>query len=632
MSNRLANSVSPYLRSHADNPVAWQPWSEDAFTEARLRDVPVLVSIGYSTCHWCHVMARESFSDPELAAYLNERFVAVKVDREEHPEVDAAYLAAAAAFTPNLGWPLTVFTTPRGRVFYAGTYYPPRPQAGHPGFRQVLEAVEDAWLNRRDDVVRASDHIADSLAEASAVPDAGEPPTAAELRALATALERYEDREHGGFGTAPKFPVVPVLGFLLAPAAAPDSGSVALARRTLQRMAASPLRDPVEGGFFRYATRRDWSEPHYERMLYDNAGLLGVAAALWQRVDDEPTWLVETAVGVAGFLTSVMQLPSGGFAAAQDSESVVDGERSEGGYYRLDAAARSRERPPRLDEKVLTGWNGLAIGALADAGSSFDRPEWVAAARRAADFLLEHHRRDDGSLVRASLDGDRSEARATLEDYGMLAGGLVRLALASAEPRYARVARDLVDAVLQEPDPHSAPFRVPEGPDPVLASRGLALDADPSEGAYPSGLSAAADAAHLLFVLTGEARYEDAARAAVAQVATPAQSNPVGYGAMLRLAAELAADPVQLVVVTPVTGGGEALLRAARRVPSTVTCVLDEEAASAFARAGFELFAEKRAQNSRATAYLCRDFVCRLPTSDPRELSVPFAPTEGERS
>lgn len=631
MANRLANAVSPYLRSHADNPVNWRPWGEDAFSEARLRDVPLFVSIGYSTCHWCHVMARESFSDPELAGYLNDRFVAVKVDREEHPEVDSAYLAAAAAFTPNLGWPLTVFTTPRGRVFYAGTYYPPRPQGGHPGFRQVLEAVEDAWLNRRGDVEQASDHIADALAEAAAVPDVGELPGTAEVRSLAGALAGYEDREFGGFGSAPKFPVAPVLGFLLAPASAPDEQSVALAHRTLERMAASPLRDPVEGGFFRYATRRDWSDPHYERMLYDNAGLLDVASTLWQRVDDDPEWLAQTATGLAGFLTSVMQLRSGAFAAAQDSESTVDGERTEGGYYRLDADARSRQSAPRLDEKVLTGWNGLAIGALSDAGFAFDRPAWIAAAGRAADYLLQHHWREDGSLVRASLDGHTSEARATLEDYGMLAGGLARLALAAGEPRYAESARELVDTIMTRSTAEDAPpFVVPEGPDPVLAARGLALDADPSEGAYPSGLSASADAAHLIYLLTGDAEYRDAARRAVARVATPAQADPIGFGMALRLAAELAAEPVQLVVVGPAAATDDALGRVARRLPATVACVVDDATASRFAAVGFELFTGKQVLDGRLTAYLCRDFACRLPTTDPRALSAPSGPYGGE--
>ena len=367
MTSRLADSRSPYLRAHAGNPVAWYPWGPEAFAEAARRDVPVLVSIGYSTCHWCHVMARESFSDDAIAAQLNQGFVAIKVDREEHPDVDTTYLAAAAAFTPNLGWPLTVFATPAGVPFYAGTYYPPRARPPVPGFPDVLAAVREAWTERRGEVEGTADAIAQALRAAPTPTDAaGEPPSADALATAAGLLATAEDRTFGGFvsggsADAPKFPIATVLRFLqhrglraVAPFAAP------LAARTVTTMAASPLRDPVEGGFFRYATRRDWSVPHYERMLTDNAQLLDAAV----RADDEPV-----AAGIAAYLIDVLQQPSGGFGAAQDSESIIDGERSEGGYYAQDAAGRARLAPPAVDGKVVSGWNGLAIGALARAGA-----------------------------------------------------------------------------------------------------------------------------------------------------------------------------------------------------------------------------------------------------------------------
>ena len=382
--------------------------------------MPVLVSIGYATCHWCHVMARESFSDPAIARMLNARFVAVKVDREEHPDVDASYLAAASAFTRELGWPLTVFATPDGRAFYAGTYFPPQPVHGVPAFAEVLAAVDEAWRERRRELDETAAAVAEALAAASVAPTAGDLPGLDELAGAVAALAEDEDRLHGGFGRAPKFPVAPVLGFL----AQSGADGRRLAERSLRFMGASPLRDPVEGGFFRYATSADWSEPHYERMLTDNALLLDVAAEL-ATGDDPPAFARPLADGVIGFLTRRMQLDGGGFASAQDSESVIEGERSEGGYYRLDAAARARLDPPALDAKVLTGWNGLAIGALARAGFVFDAPAAVESARRAADFLIEHHLRDDGTVVRASLDGVASEATATLEDTGMLAGGLL---------------------------------------------------------------------------------------------------------------------------------------------------------------------------------------------------------------
>ena len=520
MPNRLADAASPYLRSHASNPVDWWQWGPEAFAEAAARDVPVLVSIGYSSCHWCHVMARESFSDPALAAYLNENLVAVKVDREEHAEVDSTYLAAAAAFTANLGWPLNVFVTPQGRAFFAGTYWPPEPMAGHPAFRQVLDAVLDAWHNRRDEVERNGAAIVDALAQEH--PVEGDLPT--EFGPVLDALEALEDATHGGFGAAPKFPVSPVLRFLV------ERGAP-LGARTLDAMAASPLRDPVDGGFFRYSTQRDWHDPHYERMLYDNAQLVAVYALAANAA---------VAEGVAHWLET-MQLPSGGFASAQDSESTVDGRRVEGFYYTLDAASRERVDKPPVDEKVLTGWNGLAIEGLSLAGMILDRPQWITIAQRAADFLLEHHVLEHhavehhalehhalGRLVRASIGGVVSTAHATLEDFGMLAGGLLQLAIATGEVRYAIAAQELVDASLTA---HGEPFGVPGGADPVLASQGLAVEADPSDGAHPSGLSSMAAAAHGLFLVTAHEPYRAAARAAMARVAEAAQRHPVSLGA-----------------------------------------------------------------------------------------------------
>ncbi len=594
MTARLADAVSPYLRSHADNPVDWYPWGEEAFAEAARRDVPLLVSIGYSTCHWCHVMARESFSDPAVAAYLNEHFVSIKVDREEHPDVDTSYLASAGAFTENLGWPLTVFVTPAGRAFFAGTYFPPTPVGGHPAFRQVLDAVVDAWTNHREDVEHSSALVAEAL-HAQPAAD-GELP--ADFAGVVADLVGYEDTQFGGFGGAPKFPVAPVLQFLLDRGAAGDEDAGALAARTLGAMAGSELRDNVEGGFFRYATRRDWSEPHYERMLYDNALLLSAYAR---------AGMEEVAAGIADFLLTVMRRPGGGFASAQDSESTVDGERVEGGYYALDAAARARQQPPALDEKILTGWNGLAIGALAFAGRVFGRPDWVAAAAETADVLLREHVREDGRLVRATLAGRVSTASATLEDYGMLAQGLLAVAAATGEAGYAVVARSLVDACTTE-----AGFAVPGGPDPVLAAQGLALENDPSEGAYPSGLSAMASAAHTLYLLGAGDGYRAAAVTAMRGVAPLALTRPISFGASLTLMSALASPVVQLVAVGPGTAD------AARGfAPSGgVVVLVSSEQSAEFAAAGFELFEGRRAEG----AYLCRDFVCRLPITEPREL------------
>jgi len=597
--NRLTDSVSPYLLSHADNPVDWWPWTQAAFDEAKERDVPVIVSIGYATCHWCHVMARESFSDEAIAAVMRERFVSIKVDREEHPEVDSSYMAAAGAFTRGLGWPLTVFATPDGRPFFAATYCPPEPVRGHPSFRQVLDAVWEAWTGRRNAIDETAGRLAEALGQAAAGGDGGGEPTTLDFQAVVGELERHEDTRFGGFGDAPKFPVAPVILMLQRLGAStllepqPRQRADDLARRTLRAMAASPLRDAVEGGFFRYGTRRDWSEPHYERMLYDNALLLRSYA-----------WAGETevCVGIVDFLLGVLRRDGGAFGSAQDSESFVDGQRTEGGYYALSRDERRRQEPPKVDGKVLAGWNGLAIGALASAGERLGRPEWVDAAAATADYLLTRHV-DSGRLIRASLDGRASDAPAVLEDYGMLAHGLLDLALASGRVRYAEAARDLVDRLADADG-----LTVPGGGDPILAAQGIGVALDPSEGAYPSGISQMASAALTLYELTGELRYRKLAERAVEPLANLAVSQTVSMGGTLAVLADLRAPSRELVVVTDDrTDPLATLAYAARGV--TITAVLSTEQAQEFAAAGFSLFEGREGP----AAYLCEERVCSLP-------------------
>ncbi|WP_423922904.1 thioredoxin domain-containing protein [Frigoribacterium sp. 2-23] len=653
MPNRLADAISPYLRSHADNPVDWRDWGAEAFAEAARRDVPVMVSIGYSTCHWCHVMARESFSDPAIAAVLNDGLVAIKVDREEHPDVDASYLAAASAFTEGLGWPLTCFVTPEGRMFFAGTYFPPQPVGDRPSFRQVVDAVLEAWTTRRAEVDQTAGAVAGALrASAEEARRASTPPpTPAEVARSVAGLAPFEDTQFGGFGGAPKFPVAPTQLMLLGQAAAGDETARGLADRTLRRMAASPLRDPVEGGFFRYATRRDWGDPHYERMLYDNALLLqaysrlaaleagacgvGAAGAAGAGGVVGPGTLSaeSVATGIADFLLTVLRTPRGGFGSAQDSESTIDGRRVEGGYYALDAASRARHERPPVDDKVLTGWNGLAIGALAEAGARQGRPDWVDAAVGAADLLLAEHVRADGRLLRASTASGVSTAVATLEDYGMLAGGLLALATATGRVDYAVAARGLVDDCLAAGAgagagagggvSHGLAFAVPGGADPLLTEQGVAVTADPSEGAYPSGISSMAAAALLLHQLTGEARYRDAAARALVPATLPALDNPLAFGTTFSLLSALSRESTQLVVVRPVGApDSDPLSERARRLlgPSTVAVVLDEQEARAFSDAGFSLLEARTCLGGTPTAYLCHDFVCRLPLTDPAAL------------
>jgi len=616
MTNRLSDAVSPYLRSHAGNPVDWWAWGEQPFAEAARRGVPVFVSIGYATCHWCHVMARESFSDPELAGYLNEHFVAIKVDREEHPEVDAAYLAAASAFTGNLGWPLSVFTTPAGAAFFAGTYFPPRPVGDTPSFRMVLDAILEAWDERRDEVDAAAAAVLEALASSRAQPGAGLP-VEAELDAAVDRLAQLEDPEFGGLGRGSKFPNAPVLWFLEQRAAdgspAAREAAAAFAGRTRDALAGSPLRDTVEGGFFRYAVRRDWSEPHYERMLSDNAQLLDRFAAPG---DAEP------AAGIATFLLDVLRLPSGAFASGQDSESLIDGERSEGGYYALDAAHRARQPRPALDAKVLTGLNGMAIGALACAGSRLGRSDWIAAARAAADTVLAVHlpRGPEGPIARASLDGRLSDAVATLEDIGGLAGGLLRLSLALGEARYAVVARALIERTRAE----DGGIEAPGGSDPVLARHGLAAGPDLDDGATPSGPALLADAALLLWTLTGDDAHRRIAEDALAPALAPALEQPSAFGAALAIASRLVSPTRQLVVVAD--DPGEPLGAIAHSVGPEPTAVVTSSQAGEFAASGFELFEGRTLRDGRAAAYFCERFVCALPVTEPAALAELLAP------
>ncbi|PZE34297.1 thioredoxin domain-containing protein [Curtobacterium sp. MCPF17_031] len=608
--NRLGTAVSPYLRQHADNPVDWREWGADAFTEARERDVPVLVSIGYATCHWCHVMARESFSDPEIGAMLRQDFVAVKVDREERPDVDSSAMAAASAFTENLGWPLTVFMTPAAQVFYAGTYYPPQPVGEHPSFRQVTAAVLDAWRDRRHEVDANAAAIAGAIrqgAEAdAAAAQAGQPdgggaglPSVEAIHGVVSDLERAEDATYGGFGGAPKFPNAPLLEFLGDVAADGDGAAGALLTRALDAIAGSELTD-VDGGVFRYATQRDWSVPHYERMLYDNAGLLAVA---------EPG----RARGIADFLRDTLRRADGAFVAAQDSESTIDGRRVEGEWYRVPLEERGRLEAPPLDDQVLTGWNGLAIRGLVIAGSRAGDDEMINLARAAADAVIAAHLRDEHVMVRSSTPRGGSTAAPTIEDLGLFAEGLLELALATGELGYAVIGRTLVD------DGLSGALEV----DPVLAAAGTATGEQP-QTALRSGTVAMAGAAALLAALTGDDGRHSAAERLIAERARTGVDRPLGHADALGLALALQRPSREVVLVADDRSGSEVVgmlttVGAARR-PGTIVAVLTRAQAAEWAAAGFSLFEGRDALDG--VTYVCHDRVCALPARTVGELAT----------
>lgn len=610
--NRLGQATSTYLRLHADNPVDWREWGEASFAEARERGVPVLASVGYATCHWCHVMARESFADAAVGQQLREGFVAIKVDREERPDVDDALMSAASAFTRNLGWPLTVFLTPDGLPFFAGTYFPPVGRQGMPGFGEVLTAVGQAWREQPDAVATTADRVQEALRSARAAAEAGTDraaalPTVEQVREALAAVGAQEDARYGGLGEGQKFPQAPLMLALvdadrslagrLLDAAAGDDATVAAG-------GFSHLRGR-DGGFFRYATQRDWSVPHFERMLIDNAQLLHAATLLGRE---------SVAAGLVDFLASVLRLPGGAFAVAEDAESLVDGRRVEGGWHLPEAASVEhdgavrvgavRERPP-LDRLVVTSANGLAIEAFA-VRALRDGDAWaLQLARDAADHLLREHvdvatgaatgvessAATGGRLVHASLYGVPSAAAATAADAGCLASGLLALTAASGEARWAIAARELLEAA---PDPAG------------VSGQGPTLQLGPaSDGDAPSGPAALAGALAQLHALTGDAAHlERAQRLLDARLAL---ANPFAGAATLRVASQLAAPPRTLVLVGAPAGDGDDRYRELCRESGALA--VDPAQATALADAGFGLLQGKQEPG----AYRCEGFVCALP-------------------
>ncbi|MCU1657044.1 MAG: hypothetical protein JWO57_1700, partial [Pseudonocardiales bacterium] len=483
--NRLGSSTSPYLRQHADNPVDWWPWSDEAFAEARARDVPILLSVGYAACHWCHVMAHDSFEDPEVAALMNEHFVSVKVDREERPDVDAVYMEATTALTGQGGWPMTCLLTPAGAPFFAGTFFP-RAQ-----FTRLLQSVAQAWRDERAEVLAAGQRIVSAIA---AAPDLGSGPVpdAAALDQAAARLAAQFDHANGGFGRAPKFPPSMVLEFLFRHhERTRDPASLAMAERTLDAMARGGIYDQLAGGFARYSVDEAWVVPHFEKMLYDNALLLHTYVHWW-RLTGSP--LAERiARESADFILRDLGTAEGGFASALDADTdgvegltyvwtpaqlrdvlgdeatvaadlfgVTDEGTFEHGASTLQLprdpanpqqwqdirslllAARTTRQQPARDDKVVAAWNGLAIAALAEAGAALGEPRYVDAAVDCADLLLRVHL-VDGRLRRTSRDGAVGDALAVAEDYGDVADGLLALHQTSADPRWLRAAGTLLD-------------------------------------------------------------------------------------------------------------------------------------------------------------------------------------------
>ncbi|MDN5765731.1 MAG: thioredoxin domain-containing protein [Humibacillus sp.] len=652
--NRLASATSPYLLQHRDNPVNWQEWGDEAFREARERNVPVLLSVGYAACHWCHVMAHESFEDETVAAALNDRFVSVKVDREERPDIDAVYMSAVAATTGQGGWPMTVFLTPEGEPFFCGTYFP------RDHFLRVLAALDEAWRTREGEVRASGTHIATALADSlqAPTPYAAEP---ADLDRAVGVLGRHFDGAAGGFGTAPKFPPSMVLEFLLRHRARTgDDLSSRMADRTLEAMARSGMYDQLGGGFARYSVDAGWVVPHFEKMLYDNAQLLRVYASWW-RATRNP--LAESVVhDTVSFLLGELRTDEGGFASSLDADTdgvegltyawtpdelravlgepegaraaelftVTDAGTFEHGSSTLQllvdpddpawfrstrarlASARSERPQPARDDKVVTSWNGLAIAALADAGALFDEPEWVEAARRCADFVLETHL-VDGRLRRASRAGQVGAATGVADDYGNLAEGLLAVHQATAEPRWLEAAKALLTTARRH-------FSADDGGFHDTADDAEALYLRPRSGAdnaEPSGQSALAGALVTGGALTGSTELLEAGRRATEAGLALAVREPRFGGWTLAVAEALGAGPRQVAVVGD--GPDAAALAAVARSSTSPGLVVAHGQPNA---PGIPLLQGRPLINGGAAAYVCRGFVCDLPVTTPDALAA----------
>ncbi|MFZ0341848.1 MAG: thioredoxin domain-containing protein [Gaiellaceae bacterium] len=620
--NRLAQETSPYLLQHAGNPVDWRPWGPEALSEARSDGKPLLVSIGYSACHWCHVMERESFEDASTAAVMNELFVNVKVDREERPDVDAVYMEAVVALTGQGGWPLTVFLTPDGEPFYGGTYFPPEPRHGLPSFRQVLRAVAEAYRERPEDIAAQAEALVGALRRSAATEPSGEPLTEALLAEAERGLLSQLDPRWGGFGRAPKFPPASVRELLL------RRGSLDPVRRTLDGMAAGGMYDLVGGGFHRYSVDSQWLVPHFEKMLYDNALLVPPYLHAWLLTGEERYRVV--AEQTLDYMVRELRLEGGGFASSQDADTDgVEGltytwTAEEGAPAELlqpfehgrsilrgelDAETRARllalreQRPqPALDDKVIASWNGLALAALAEGARRLERGDLLAAAVELGGLLCAD------PLWRTIRDG-RARYPAYLEDYANVAHGLYELHVATGDLRWLREARRLALAAVELfGDPERGGFFLAPSDGEQLVARQKAFDDNPT----PSGSSMLAFVLLRLARIWGDDELERTAVGALRLVRDLLPRAPAAFGWAL-CALDLHLSPLRELAIV---GGPESdVARAALRGfdPNTVV---------AFGPADdVPLLKGKAPVDGKPAVYVCERFACRAPVTDAAEFS-----------
>jgi uncharacterized protein len=653
MANRLARETSPYLLQHQHNPVDWYPWGEEALSRARRLDRPILLSVGYSACHWCHVMERESFEDLETAAYMNEHFVSVKVDREERPDVDALYMEAVQAISGHGGWPMTVFCDPDGVPFYGGTYFPPDEGRGMPSFRMVMEAVLDAYENRREELRERAPETRRRLGAIGAIEPSAEQPGVALLDAAVETLRSAADLERGGFGGAPKFPPASALELLLV------RGATEPVERTLDAMMAGGIYDQLGGGFARYSVDAGWLVPHFEKMLYDNALLARAYLHGWQELGHERyRWVCEETLDWA---LGEMRGPEGGFYSALDADSegeegrfytwtpeemraLLGGELAEqmiefygvsesgnfegrnvlhlaGGaaapapeeFAEVRVAllgARAKRLRPGLDDKRLTAWNALMLGALAESGAALGREDYLDAARECAEFVTGDLRDDDGHLLRTYKDGE-GRLNAYLEDHAFLLEALLMLYEATFERRWFDQARALADTMISRfGDRERGGFYSTSDDHEELIARRKEIGDHP----IPSGNSAAALGLLRLEALTGERSYGERADGTLRLFAKAAPRQPDAFAHLLRALDFQLAPTKEVALVGEELGELVAVVRAAYQ-PHLVL------AGGPVGSDTPPLLSGRHEVDGKPAAYVCEHFTCRAPVTTPKHLA-----------
>jgi uncharacterized protein YyaL (SSP411 family) len=678
MANRLAIETSPYLLQHADNPVEWYSWGPEALARARTEDRPIFLSIGYSACHWCHVMAHESFEDADVAAILNEHFVSIKVDREERPDLDQIYMTAVQAMTGSGGWPMSVFLTPDGHPFYGGTYFPPTQRYGMPSFTQVLNAIVDAWQDRRQELLRGGERLVAAIQRQSRVEQSrkGKELSGDTLHAAFRALQQSFDKVNGGWGQAPKFPQPMALEFLLRyQHSSGNTNALEMVTHTLEAMARGGMYDQLGGGFHRYSVDDHWLVPHFERMLYDNAQLARVYLHAWQVTGNE--FFRTITEEILDYVMREMLDPQGGFYSTQDADSegeegkffvwtpdeireVLGSEADDfmaaygvtpdgnfEGKNILEFVGHMNQRPtlaearralfearekrvhPRRDEKVLTSWNGLMLAAFAEAarvlspspgtgrgGQGVRAETYRQVAERNAEFLLRELRQENGRLLRSWKDGE-AKLNGYLEDYSCLIEGLLELYQTTFDPRWFIAAQELAETMIEHFADSDGTLYDTRDDHETLIIR----PRDLQDNATPSGNAMAVTALLKLAGFTNDMRTIDIAHQALAQMQPMMSQYPLGFGQWLQAAAYALSKPREIAIIgDPGAADTQALLNVVREAYRPFQVV-------ALGTPGTQphpvpLLQDRGLVDGQAAAYVCRDFACQAPVTTPEALEL----------